>query len=200
MSERNKPGRSTEQQKKAPQGPRLDAPSSQPDNTLWTRRDVVTRSGWAMVIGTLSIATVGTIRLLYPRVQFSPPSILTLGSPDDFGVGEINTRWKKSHSVIVIRTKRGFYALRSICTHLGCIPNWKPAEDKFKCPCHGSGFHVDGVNFEGPAPRPLERLKIFRDVDGLLLVDTAIRLRKERGEWDREDAFVVYTSGGTRES
>ena len=36
-------------------------------------------------------------------------------------------------------------------------PNWLDGEQKFKCPCHGSGFYMTGVNFEGPAPRPLER-------------------------------------------
>ena len=50
----------------------------------------------------------------------------------------------------------GFYALFTICTHLGCTPNFLSAENKFKCPCHGSGFYKDGINFEGPAPRPLE--------------------------------------------
>jgi nitrite reductase/ring-hydroxylating ferredoxin subunit len=48
----------------------------------------------------------------------------------------------------------GFYALFTICTHLGCTPNYLSAENKFKCPCHGSGYRLTGVNFEGPAPRP----------------------------------------------
>ena len=48
----------------------------------------------------------------------------------------------------------------SVCTHLGCTPNWLEGEQKFKCPCHGSGFYKDGINFEGPAPRPLERYAI----------------------------------------
>jgi len=167
---------------------------SDEDRTLWTRRDTLSRSAWAMVLSTLGIAAVGSVRMLYPRVHFTLPSTVVLGSPDQFAVGAVNTKWKKSHSVIVIRTAAGFYALRSVCTHLGCIPNWKPAENKFKCPCHGSGFHLDGTNFEGPAPRPLERLKIFLDPDGRLVVDTAVRLRKERGEWKRDDAFVAYAA------
>ncbi|HTM22998.1 MAG TPA: ubiquinol-cytochrome c reductase iron-sulfur subunit [Kofleriaceae bacterium] len=164
--------------------------------TLWTRRDLLTRSSWVMVAGTLSVGAAGSVRLLFPRVDFAPPTTVVLGKPSEYAVGEVSMRWKKSHGVILVRTDTGFYALRSICTHLGCIPDWRPAEDKFKCPCHGSGFHRDGVNFEGPAPRPLERYKLVLDADGLLVVDTAVRLRSEEGDWDRPEAFVAYPAEG----
>ena len=51
-----------------------------------------------------------------------------------------------------------FFALSTVCTHLGCTPNWLPVESKFKCPCHGSGFRMTGIHFEGPAPRPLGKI------------------------------------------
>jgi hypothetical protein len=63
--------------------------------------------------------------------------------------------------------------LIAVCTHLGCSPNWLPAENKFKCPCHGSGFYMSGVNFEGPAPRPLERARIVLADDGQILIGGA---------------------------
>ena len=160
--------------------------------TLWTRRDLLTRSGWAMVLSSIGISTIATVRLLFPRVRFSPPTTLALGPPEDFPVGKLSDKWKKSHSVILVRNEEGFFALRAICTHLGCIPSWKPSEKKLKCPCHGSGFRSTGINFEGPAPRPLERLKIFLDEDGGLVVDTAVRFRQERGEWTREGAFLPF--------
>jgi len=164
--------------------------------TLWTRRDLLTRSGWAMVLGTIGVAAASSLRLLFPRVRFTPPTTVVLGRPENFSVGQLSTKWKKSHSVILVRNQEGFYALRSICTHLGCIPNYRPSEKKFKCPCHGSGFHLTGINFEGPAPRPLERLKIFFDEDGRLVVDTAVRFRQERGEWSHEGAFASFPSNG----
>ena len=44
-----------------------------------------------------------------------------------------------------------------ICTHLGCIPIFKPSEKGFLCPCHGGRFTFDGVNIEGtPPPRPFD--------------------------------------------
>ena len=55
-----------------------------------------------------------------------------------------------------------------MCTHLGCTPNWLSEENKFKCPCHGSGYYMNGVNFEGPTPRPLERFAVTVDPTGML--------------------------------
>ena len=58
-----------------------------------------------------------------------------------------------------------------MCTHLGCGYHWDATDRKFKCPCHGSGFFKSGLNFEGPAPRPLDRFKIAVGEDGQLVVD-----------------------------
>ena len=82
------------------------------------------------------------------------------------------------------------YVIEAKCTHLGCTPNWLAAEGKFKCPCHGSGFTPDGFNIEGPAPRPLERFKVALDENGQIIVDEGIRFRGERGEWDKQGAFL----------
>ena len=88
------------------------------------------------------------------------------------------------------RSDSGFYALRSVCTHLGCTPNWLSAEAKFKCPCHGSGFYMSGVNFEGPAPRPLERYRIALGDDGQILIDKSRIFQQEKGQWDDPDSFL----------
>ena len=77
----------------------------------------------------------------------------------------------------------GFYALHTTCTHLGCTPNFLSAEAKFKCPCHGSGFRPTGINFEGPAPRPLERARIVLADDGQILIDKSRKFQYELGQW-----------------
>jgi cytochrome b6-f complex iron-sulfur subunit len=64
------------------------------------------------------------------------------------------------------------------------------AENKFKCPCHGSGFYKTGVNFEGPAPRPLERLRVTKAEDGQLVVDKAVAYLYEKGEWGKPGSFL----------
>ena len=93
-----------------------------------------------------------------------PPSRFSVGTPDKFPPGQVEERFKAQFGVWIVNTEyngqQEIFALKSVCTHLGCTPNWLEAEQKFKCPCHGSGFYKDGINFEGPAPRPLERYAI----------------------------------------
>ena len=76
-----------------------------------------------------------------------------------------------------MRKPEGFYAIFAKCTHLGCTPRWLAAENKFKCPCHGSGYYKSGVNFEGPAPRPMDRVRITRAEDGQIVVDMSVKYR-----------------------
>ncbi|HET7705552.1 MAG TPA: Rieske (2Fe-2S) protein, partial [Thermoanaerobaculia bacterium] len=57
--------------------------------------------------------------------------------------------------------------------------------------CHGSGYYKTGINFEGPAPRPLERAKIAIDTaDGQILIDKSVAFHQERGEWTHPDSFL----------
>jgi cytochrome b6-f complex iron-sulfur subunit len=57
-------------------------------------------------------------------------------------------------------TEEGVVALYKVCTHLGCLFNWRDLESKFVCPCHGSQFEPDGDYILGPAPRSLDRFVV----------------------------------------
>jgi cytochrome b6-f complex iron-sulfur subunit len=52
---------------------------------------------------------------------------------------------------------QGVAAIYKVCTHLGCIYSWTPANSRFECPCHGSKYRLDGRRIEAPAPRTLDR-------------------------------------------
>ncbi len=162
---------------------------------------LMSRRGWlGLSWGAFTAATAGCLaatgRFMFPNVLNEPPQQFTIGFPDEYTDG-VDERWKDRFGVWIIRTPfdivheaSGFYALFSTCTHLGCTPNWLAAEDKFKCPCHGSGFRSTGVNFEGPAPRPLERARIVLAEDGQILVDKSRKFQSELGQWTDPDSFL----------
>ncbi|MFZ5469500.1 MAG: ubiquinol-cytochrome c reductase iron-sulfur subunit [Myxococcota bacterium] len=164
---------------------------------IWSRRNVLSIAGWMGIIGALHAGGLALVALLFPRVLFEPPTAFKAGSPGSFNVGEVSERFMKDQRVWIVREATGFYALSGICTHLGCTPRWLGPEDKFKCPCHGSGFRRDGTNFEGPAPRPLERVKITRGDDGQIVIDKAVKFRKELQEWERPGAYLKFSSSST---
>jgi cytochrome b6-f complex iron-sulfur subunit len=146
--------------------------------------------GWTAFAAATASGLIATARSLFPNVLFEPPQSFKVGFPGEYNVGEVDTRFKDAFGVWIVRNAEGFYALISVCTHLGCSPNWLAAENKFKCPCHGSGFYMSGVNFEGPAPRPLERASIVLADDGQILVDKSVKFQQEKGEWDLPGAFL----------
>ncbi len=150
--------------------------------------------GWALFTGA-SVALLGAMgRFMFPNVLFEPPQEFKAGFPDDFGLDQVDERFKASYGVWIVREPAGFYALSTTCTHLGCTPNWLAAEEKFKCPCHGSGFVKTGINIEGPAPRPLERYKITLAEDGQILIDKNTKYQQEKGQWELDGAYLPYTA------
>jgi cytochrome b6-f complex iron-sulfur subunit len=138
--------------------------------------------------------TLGFARFMFPNVLIEPPTKFKVGFPAGYSPGQVEAKYKAQFGVWVVRWEyegeSQIYALKSVCTHLGCTPNWLEGEQKFKCPCHGSGFYKDGVNFEGPAPRPLERYAIRVADDGQLEVDKSRKFMEEVGQWTDPNSYV----------
>lgn len=149
--------------------------------TLWSRRDFLGKLGWTGFCVFSVIAFLCFIRSAFPRVLFLPPSKFKAGLPTDYLAGQVSDKFLHDYRTWIIRTKLGFYAIFAKCTHLGCTPRWLKSEQKFKCPCHGSGYYISGLNFEGPAPRPMDRFKIYVGDDGQLVVDKSVIYVMEPG-------------------
>ena len=151
-------------------------------------------AGFTSLAATAGLWTLGTARFMFPNVLIEPPSKFKVGFPSDFAPGMVEEKFKAQFGVWVVKSEyQGqlqIYALRTVCTHLGCTPNWLEGEQKFKCPCHGSGFYKDGINFEGPAPRPLERYAIHLADDGQLEIDKSKMFQEEMGQWKNAESFV----------
>lgn len=148
--------------------------------------------GWAAFSAATAGALGAVVRFLMPNVLYEPPQEFKIGIPSEFAVGAVDERFKAAYGVWIVREPTGFYALSTVCTHLGCTPNWLSADEKFKCPCHGSGFVKTGINVEGPAPRPLERYKISLAEDGQILVDKNTKFQEEKGQWSLDGAYLFY--------
>ena len=152
---------------------------------------------WVAFTASMLASLTATARFMFPNVLFEPPPTFKAGFPNEIQIGQVDERFKQRFAVWLVRTAfdeyanvGGIFALSTVCTHLGCTPNWLEAEQKFKCPCHGSGFKISGVNFEGPPPRPLERWALAVGDDGQLVVDKSRKFQKELGQWSDADSFV----------
>jgi cytochrome b6-f complex iron-sulfur subunit len=145
------------------------AKGGQPLGAVARRRRIVT----ACTLGFLGTNFFMFLRFFFPRALFEPKTVFRIGYPSDFGFG-VDTKFQKDFRIWVVRNAEGLFVIYARCTHLGCTPDWKAGENKFKCPCHGSGYDSEGINFEGPAPRPMDRAKVEVDAEGQIVVDTSI--------------------------
>ncbi len=175
--------------------PSISLEEQRGDKSDLSRREflnkAITVAGWGVILTSLGAGTYQGLRFLYPSVVFHPPSKYVIGQlndfiidkrPDQYGVIFVDTQFIKAHRFFVIRDKNRVFALFARCTHLGCTVNWFEDLNIFKCPCHGSEFHSNGVEFAGPAPRPLDRHHITMDNEGHLIVDTALVYTKKQFE------------------
>ena len=155
----------------------------EPKELTLTRRGVFSgaMAGWAAFAAAGAVGSLGMVRFLFPNTSFEPPQVFKTGPKETFGPETVDETWKDA-GVWLVNTEGRIFAISTVCTHLGCTPNWKAGEQKFKCPCHGSGYYINGVNFEGPTPRPLERFAVSVDpTDGLVVVDKTRKCQPEQG-------------------
>jgi cytochrome b6-f complex iron-sulfur subunit len=135
----------------------------------------------ASVLGFLGVNFVMFLRFFLPRALYEPKTSFPIGYPSDFGFG-VDTKFQNQFRIWVVRNTEGIFVISAVCTHLGCTPDWKASENKFKCPCHGSGYDPEGINFEGPAPRPMDRAHVELDPAGQIVVDLSRLYRWPKGE------------------
>ncbi len=147
---------------------------------------------WATVAGSLITFFLMFVRFFLPRSILEPSSVFRIGSPNDYALG-VDTKWQQQYRIWVTRTSDRLFVIYARCTHLGCTPDWKASENKFKCPCHGSGYDSEGINFEGPAPRPMDRAKVTLDAEGQIVVDIGTLYEWPKGtpgHFNDDGAFI----------
>ncbi len=178
---------------KAPARPAAKPPAvvleSVPDPPVnKTRRRIV----WFSIAGFLTTCFLMFIRFFLPRSITEPASTFKVGFPGDYALG-VDTKYQQQYRIWVDKTSDRLFVVYARCTHLGCTPDWKASENKFKCPCHGSGYDSEAINFEGPAPRPMDRAHVELDAEGQIVVDTSRLFQKPKGEvghFDDQGAYI----------
>jgi cytochrome b6-f complex iron-sulfur subunit len=146
---------------------------------------------WCAVTAFLAAWFLAFLRFFLPRTLFEPPTVFKIGYASDYALG-VDTKWQQKYRIWVDRTPDRVFVIYARCTHLGCTPDWKSSENKFKCPCHGSGYDSEGVNFEGPAPRPMDRAHVELAPDGQIIVDTSRLYQWPKGQPSRFNEPGAY--------
>jgi cytochrome b6-f complex iron-sulfur subunit len=150
--------------------------------------------GYAALAAVFGLWTAALARFMMPNTASEPNQIFKAGFPTDYPAGTVGTKFKDCYRTWIVsfdyHGRQRIVALRAVCTHLGCITLWNENENRFKCPCHGSGFSLDGVNLEGPAPRPMDRYAIRLTDDGQLEIDRAKVFCYQRGREYEAGSFV----------
>lgn len=158
----------------------------------WTRRQIIILAvaGLSVLAGVAAVVLL-FLRFYLPRTDFEPGTIYSIGYPSDYEPG-VDTRFQQQYRIWVVRNPERLFVIYARCTHRGCTPDWKPDENKFRCPCCGSAYSSEGINIEGPAPRPMDRAQVEIDKSGQILVDSSLLFSWPKGEANQFDDQGAY--------
>jgi cytochrome b6-f complex iron-sulfur subunit len=197
MADPAAPDTAKDPQKKVPQ--QYDMVADYPPKV--TRRSFMMSwagAAWGAFGVASGVGGVAMLRFMLPNVLFEPPQVYKAGKLEDYEWDKPDERFKQDKKTWIVKLhkdwngKPALAALDTTCTHLGCTPNVLFSELKIKCPCHGSGFRFNGINFEGPTPRPLERYKVSIDpIDGQIVVDKTKKFQQEKGQWENPESYIA---------
>ena len=155
-----------------------------------TRRGLLAFAGWSTIALVGLQGVVAFLFNFWPRRTGTFGSRVSVGSPADYDVGDV--RYFVDSRFYLVRLEEGFMALYQKCPHVGCTVPWRAdfqfqgETGWFRCPCHGSTYNRTGQIVFGPAPRPMDYMRMSAE-GGRLFVDTgAIR---KRDAWDPAQAF-----------
>lgn len=145
--------------------------------TLWPKADVssenITRRRFFALLAGGTATAAGLIALgalhgfLRPRVTYTAPAVFKVGKPGEYSLGARVTF--DEQRVAIVRAERGFAAISTKCTHLGCTVGL--SDTGFACPCHGSLYDEDGRVIGGPAPKNLPWYLMHVAPDGQIEVN-----------------------------
>jgi cytochrome b6-f complex iron-sulfur subunit len=169
-----------------------------------TRSALLAWAGWGTMVFIGLQAAIAFVLFFWPRKLGAFGGTIPAGPADQYKPGEVRYFVDGKFYMVLLAPDTpgagagagGFMALFQKCPHLGCTVPWRPdftypyegqeVTGLFRCPCHGSTYLKTGQIIFGPAPRPMDYMRITSE-GGTLLVNTgAIRKR------DAYDPSQVY--------
>ena len=112
-------------------------------------------------IAAVGAAWAGTLAQakLFPQAsaQEAQPIEFSLA---DLPVGGVKYITYGGVPAIVTRSAESIRAFSLVCTHLGCILEWRNGEKEFFCACHDGKFDQFGDVIAGPPPVPMEQFPV----------------------------------------
>lgn len=121
-----------------------------------SRRDFIKLSTHALFGLSSLLGLGGLIRYFSFLPAPESPTEYDLGDAANYPAG---SRTIRRDIPAVIDNRDGVIVAYGLtCTHLGCIV--EEDRDGFACPCHGSLYDADGAVLQGPAQKPLKKLRV----------------------------------------
>ena len=129
-------------------------------------------AGWLFI--TCIPAVYSVVRyIIPPGIRDKVFEVINAGKFTDIPFNSARIVRFNKKAIILVRTEQEqVKAFSAVCTHLGCIVEFKPDEKIFKCNCHGSQFDITGKNIAGPAPSPLKPFRVELKDDNIFLSQT----------------------------
>ncbi len=145
-----------------------------------SRRTFLALLGAGAGLGALQVFGATFLGFLYPNAMKIPPSVFSIGRPEDLLSRE--GKFFDAKQKVFVESKAGKIRVQTaVCTHLGCTVHMVPTG--YQCPCHGSTYDREGKNTGGPAPAPLAFFHVFKGATGELMVDKFKLLYDPESAW-----------------
>jgi cytochrome b6-f complex iron-sulfur subunit len=145
-----------------------------------SRRSFLALLGVGGLIAVCQMFGTALLGFLYPNAMKTPPSVFSLGRPEEVLSKEGKIFIPKYKAFVEVRSGK-VRVQTAVCTHLGCTVNM--VETGYACPCHGSTYDLIGRNTGGPAPQPLVFFQVFKSASGELNVDKSKTMLDPNAAW-----------------
>jgi cytochrome b6-f complex iron-sulfur subunit len=136
-----------------------------------SRRNFLSEALMAWVFITILPVLYALVRyIIPPSLREKIAEVINAGKYTDIPFNSAKILRFNKKAIILVRTEQDqVKAFSAVCTHLGCIVEFKPDRRLFKCNCHGSEFDLTGKNIAGPAPSPLKPYRVELKEDNVLV-------------------------------